>query len=151
MSPFYKPISLTIKDLPVLIYPMVGLEKVLSNSNGQSIGTHITKLYEQNNTLINGDFHIIILWSDNDKIMTDVWQYLQLESEEAGYTIDCKTFSNYEVITGNGLTASDGLIMLGRETEKEEEMRKNGKEVKDFIFGERPELPGDLNPSQEFR
>jgi len=150
MSQFYKPIPLIIRNVPVLVYPMLGVEKLVSQEDKSSIQSRLEKLYESNNEIVSGKMHIVILWADGDSLMTDIWQYLQLESEDTGFTIDCKTFKNLHPISGSGLTASDGLIMLGRETELQEESRKNSVSTIDFVLGIRPELPGEINPTVDF-
>ena len=82
--------------------------------------------------------------------MTDVWIYNKLENKNSGYTIDSKSFKAMSEIKGNGITACDGLIMLGRETELEEDMRKKKYTLHDYIYGKRPVLPSNLNPITDF-
>lgn len=150
MPQFYKPIPLTIQKIPILVYPMKGIEGLINRADNSSIQLHLKKLYHANKNVVVGKLHIIILWADNGQVMTDVWQFTQIETEETGFIIDCKTFQDMKPITGNGLTASDGLIMLGRETELQEEMRQQGKSMEEFIFGKRPILPSAINPMQDY-
>src|SRR5258706_7788292 len=139
MASFYSPITAKIKDQSVIIYPMLGLEEVLNRSDKNSLHNHLEALYKEHN--LTGQYHIVILWKNNKDIMTDIWIFQGLESTDSGFAIDCKTFKNLEQITGNGLTASDGLIILGREAEYEESLRKSGKNLDDYLFGRRPEIP----------
>lgn len=150
MSLFYTPIAITLNHIPLIIYPMKGIESLVSRSKIDSITTFLEDLYTKQPALQLGVFHIVILWSSDNQVMTDVWIYRSLESSEAGYTIDCQTFKGTETEKSDGITASDGLIMLGRETELEESMRKNGKSVDAYIFGARPVLPGPLNPIESY-
>ncbi len=129
---------------------MLGVEKLISRENKDSIANYLGQLYQSQPSVNRGVFHIVILWQNVQSVMTDVWLYLRLESAETGYTIDCQTFQDLKVIQGNGLTASDGLIMLGKETEREELLRKQNRPIKDYIFGSRPSLPVDINPDQKF-
>jgi|GEM_PF-2053249 len=150
MSTFYKPFSDTIKKVPVILYPMMGTEDVFDRTKHWVIQDQVQRLLEKHPTLQECTFQIIILWKDA-VVMTDIWLFRQLESEDAGFTIDCKTFKGFKEITGNGITASDGLIMLGRETELEEEIRKSGQPlIEKYVFGKRPDLPGELNPTEPF-
>lgn len=150
MSQFYKPIPLTIQNIPILVYPMKGIEELVNRGDNSSIQLHLEKLYRANEGVVIGKLHIAILWVDDSHIMTDIWQYTQIETENTGFTIDCKTFQDIEPITGNGLTASDGLIMLGRETEFQEKVRKQSRSIDKFVFGERPILPDEINPTEYF-
>lgn len=150
MSLFYKPFSITLNQIPVIVYPMKGIESLVSRSEPDSIIDFLTDLYRKQTSLQSVTFHIVILWSDQNQIMTDIWIYRSLESIEAGFTIDCQTFRGLNIEKGEGITASDGLIMLGRETELEEAMRKEGKTIKDYVFGARPELPGSLQPTERY-
>jgi hypothetical protein len=142
MATFYKPFSAHIHDLPVIVYPMLGVEKILENTQS-SVQFHLEELFAEHE-IDEADYMIVLLWEDNENLMTDVWIFAGLESEEAGYTVDCVTFCELAETHGEGLTASDGLIMLGREAELEENMRKNGKSLTEYLTGPRPELPGEL-------
>jgi len=144
MSTFYIPFKATILNIPVIIYPMKILKDVLDPSRPKALENHLTKLYRQKPNLHSGTYHIAILWAQDSQIMTDIWIYRNLESEETGYTIDCMTFKGSNLYKSEGITASDGLIMLGRETELEELMRKQGYSIDDYINGQRPVLPGKL-------
>ncbi len=150
MSPFYKPISQSINSVPTIIYPMIGVEKVVHRDDPQKLSKLVQRVSSQCLQSVSVSYMIIILWADADSVMTDVWLFTSLESVENGYTVDCKTYRGDEEIHGNGLSASDGLIMLGREAEQEEEMRKSGKSVQDYIFGTRPHLPEPLDPTEDF-
>lgn len=147
MSTFYKPLTTTIASIPLIIYPMMGLENVSTlQKTNQVLEDHLLQLYQLQTDLSKGAFHILILWENAGSIMTDVWQYLQLESEDTGYTVDCKTYQGMKPTHGGGITASDGLIMLGRESELSEKMRLAGKSVAEYLTAERPSLPGELQP-----
>jgi hypothetical protein len=149
-SPFYKPLAFSLKDTSFIVYPMTGVEELIDRSKTWLIEDHMKRLCEKYPALWDCSFHLVILWRDKN-LMTDVWSFLQLESQESGFTIDCKTFRNLKEERGEGITASDGVIMLGREVELEEAIRKNGGDLKkDYILGKRPELPGELNPTEKF-
>ena len=150
MSTFFRPNATTINNQDLIIYPMVGIENVLPRSQPDCLENHLEKLYSKNTTLKEGAFHIVILWADETNLMTDVWLFLQLESEDTGYTVDCKTFRSLNVEKSEGITASDGLIMLGKEAELSEKMRKAGLSPHDFVYGQRPSLPNELNPTENF-
>lgn len=150
MSLFYKPIAILVNQTPVIVYPMKGIESLVSRSELNSITDFLSDLYSKHPILQSGTFHIAILWSDQDQLMTDLWIYRSLESSEAGFTIDCQTFRGTNSEKGEGITASDGLIMLGRETELEEAMRSQGKTIHDYVFGPRPKLPGVFHPTESY-
>lgn len=147
MSNFYIPFTTRVSNIPIIIYPMRDLKKVFDHRQARVIEDYLLNLYEQQSYLQSGAFHIVILWTDQTEVMTDIWMFKQLESAEAGYTIDCKTFRSMHPEIGDGITASDGLIMLGREVELEEKLRKQGHSIDDYINGERPYLPDVLQPT----
>ncbi len=150
MSLFYKPFTTVLSQVPVIIYPMKGIESLVARSNPDSIVTFLKDLYTKQPSLQSGVFHIVILWCGDGELMTDAWVYRELESNEAGYTIDYQTFRGVEMEKGAGITASDGLIMLGRETELEESLRLKGKSIEEYVFGVRPTLPDPLNPTESY-
>jgi len=103
MTSFYKPVILKIGNKPTIVYPCIGLEKVLDRTNKKSIETHLINLYGSNKiNLDTGEYHILILWdestddpnSESKDIMSDVWIFDKTESWGAGPLVDVKTFRN---------------------------------------------------------
>jgi len=147
MSAFYIPITIEIKETPVIVYPMIGLEKVIDRRSNSPIENHLENLLSAHLALLSGaQYCIIILWEDSGKVMTDVWLFGEFESWVAGPTVDVRNFKGLEKVTDMGVSAEDGLIMLGREGGK----RRMAKTIKEFIDGSRPDLPSDIAPSEEF-
>ncbi len=155
MAGFYKPFTTKVNQKPVIIYPCIGLEKVLDRSAAQSIERHLEKLYSVNNELLkSGEYHIIILWDEasDDKnansidVMSDVWIFDKLDSWGSGPLVDVKIFRNMSLETGIGVSAGDGLVILGRE----EEVRRVAKSLDDYLNGTRAKLPDDIAPQEDF-
>ena len=155
MAGFYKPFTTKIHEKPVIVYPCVGLEKVLNRSQTRSIEKHLEQLYSTNSQLVNvGEYHIVILWDEasDDKsaksidVMSDVWIFDKLESWGSGPLVDVKIFRDMSLETGIGVSAGDGLLMLGRE----EELRRSSKSLEDYLNGSRAKLPEDITPEEKF-
>jgi hypothetical protein len=154
MAGFYKPFTTKIKDKPVIVYPCLGVEKVLDRKKQQSIEDHLAKLYTNNPQLSAGTYHIIILWdeaSDNKAassvdIMTDVWIFDKIDSWGSGPLVDAKIYRNMKPETTIGISAGDGLLMLGRE----EELRRTSKSLDEYLNGNRAVLPEDISPKEQF-
>lgn len=156
MAGFYKPFTTSINKKPVVVYPCVGLEKILDRNEENSIKNHLKTLYSKNGELLTpGEYHIVILWDEasDDKnansidVMSDVWIFDKLDSWGSGPLVDVKIFRNMELETGIGVSAGDGLLMLGRE----EEVRRNSKSLNDYLNGDRAKLPEDIAPVEKFR
>lgn len=154
MSGFYKPFNIKINNKPIIVYPCIGLEKVLDRKDTKSISNHIEKLYSNNKILNTGTYHIIILWdeitdnakADNIDIMTDVWIFDKVDSWGSGPLVDVKIFRNYKIEASIGVSAGDGLLMLGRE----EELRRSSDSLANYLDGKRAILPADLVPTESF-
>lgn len=155
MAGFYKPFTTKIGNRPIIVYPCVGLEKVLGRSQQDSIQQHLEKLHGANGKLLSaGEYHIVILWDEasDDKsansidVMTDVWIFDKLDSWGSGPLVDVKIFRNMSLETGIGVSAGDGLLMLGRE----EELRRTSTNITEYLNGKRADLPKDIAPIEEF-
>ncbi len=147
MASFYFPKNVVINEIPVIIYPCIGVEKLLSRTKPDCIESHIKQLYEKNvNLLKKGNYHIIILWDNEGDIMSDVWIFDKLESWQSGPLVDVKIFRNFEVENSIGVSAGDGLVMLGYE----EMHRRSKTKFDEYINGNRPELPEGITPKEEF-
>ena len=155
MAGFYKPFTITNETKPLIVYPCLGLEKILDRNNKESITNHLSNLYSVNkNILSEGTYHILILWdeaSDNKDaqsrdVMTDVWIFDKIDSWGSGPLVDVKIFRNMILETGIGVSAGDGLVMLGRE----EELRRTAQSLDSYLHGTRATLPRDITPIESF-
>ncbi len=155
MAGFYKPFTTIVTDKSLIVYPCLGLEKILDRTDKHSIQNHLENLYSSNKSVFKvGAYHIIILWdeSSDDKeansidIMTDVWIFDKIDSWGSGPLVDAKIFRNMNLETGIGISAGDGLVMLGRE----EELRRTAKSLTEYLNGDRATLPEDIMPKEEF-
>lgn len=155
MAGFYKPFTLQIKNKSVIVYPCVGLEKILSRENSLSIQQHLDNLYTSNSdTLSIGTYHIVILWDEASDdptaqpldAMTDVWIFDKIDSWGSGPLVDVKIFRDKNLETSIGVSAGDGLLMLGRE----EESRRTAKSLEEYLREKRAVLPEDIAPKEDF-
>lgn len=139
MSEFYKSEISKIDNSFQIIYPMKGIE-LLFKRHSNEIQEYLKKILPLCAGFSESVYQIIIIWSDGNDIMTDIWLYKGLESGESGYIIDCRTFRGLKEVHEEGITASDGLILLGKETELAEEYRRNNTKITEYIEGERPNI-----------
>ncbi|MCK5044412.1 hypothetical protein KAR26_01615 [Candidatus Parcubacteria bacterium] len=146
--PFYNPIKLTIQETPVLVYPCGGVEALLSREEKGIIERYILKLYAENKNILAslGEYNIIILWNEGKDVMADIWIYDKLESWGSGPLVDVKIFRNFNIEKNIGVSAGDGLILLG----KEEEHRRSKNSLAEYINGDRPELLEDMVLKEDF-
>lgn len=132
LTQFHKPTLLSLDMSHQLVYPMKGTEALLG-LNEESIKMHLQDLFDKNINLTECAYSIIILWNDDKTIMSDAWLFKTMENEDSGYIVDCKTFRGSNEVHEEGITASDGLILLGRECELSEEIRKSGGSISDYL------------------
>ena len=90
------------------------------------------------------------MWNDEQDKVCDIWIFDKIESWGSGPLVDVKIYRNLSRETNTGVSAGDGVIMLGRETELEERLRKSKKSLEDYINSERAQLPEDIKPVEEF-
>ncbi len=150
MASFYFPFRMTVDNIPLIVYPCVGIETIFDRTIPDLLEGQVRKVYAHNKALIRGQYHILILWNNDGEIMTDVWIFDKIESWGSGPLIDIKVFRNVAPEVTIGLSAGDGVIMIGRETEQEELLRKSGKSLHEYLTNARPELPIEIAPQEEF-
>ncbi len=150
MASFYFPFQLTVDTIPLIVYPCMGVEQIFDRSVKGLLENHIRSVYAANKSLRKGQYHILILWNNEGEIMTDVWIFDKIESWGSGPLIDIIVFRNLAPDVTIGQSAGDGVIMIGRETEREELLRKSGKTLHEYLTNERPTLPEDIAPEEDF-
>jgi hypothetical protein len=141
---FYKPYTTKILDIPIILYPENGLEKIFQRLSG-SLENYLSNLYQANNLNI-GQYHIVILWRDGDYKMTDVWIFDGLNDLSINPNVRVRNFRNDTEYKNEDITAGDGLVILGRE----DECRRNSKSLESFIKGQRPAIPFEIIKKEKF-
>ncbi|MBU3905252.1 MAG: hypothetical protein KJ906_03835 [Nanoarchaeota archaeon] len=143
---FFKPIVITINETPTIIYPCPGIEKVFNKEDKVCIEKYLQELYDKNNLNKNGKYNIIVLWNDDKDIMVDLWIYDKIESWGSGPLVDVKIFRNAVLDMSTGVSAGNGLVLLGLE----EQQRWQSKSLEDYLKGSRPKLPDQINAKKSF-
>ena len=145
---FYNPLKLTIQETPIIVYPCDGVESIFNRKEKGIIEEYLSKLYEQNKISFTnlGQYNIIILWNEGNDVMTDIWIYDKIESWGSGPLVDVKIFRNFNIEKNSGVSAGDGLILLG----KEEEHRRTKNSLKEYIGGDRPKLLDGIINGEDF-
>ena len=138
MAKFYNPKIMQVRNIPLIVYPSEGIEKLLDREKQNPIKDFFNILYTNKNLKNIGKFNINILWENKGDLMTDIWIYSQLNNWKSGALVDEKTFRNYKIDNTIGITAEFGLIMLG-----EEAKYRLIKKPKDY-FEKRPQLPTQI-------
>lgn len=144
--PFYKPVVKEVINVVSIVYPLTGIETVVNRKDQKSIENHLLALYESNPNLRRGIYHIIILWTEGQDIMTDVWIFNESESWSSGPIVDVMNYKGMQEVLDIGVTAGDGLMMLGFE----ETFRRTRPSIMKYLSGPRPELPDVISNGQEF-
>jgi len=144
---FYSPFRLDVGKLPLIVYPCLGTENVFDRSEPGCLEAHVREVYAKNKKLLDtGAYYILILWNDSKDRMADVWIFDKLDSWGSGPLADVKVFRNFELEQNIGVSAGDGLIMLGRE----EEQRRKSASLAAYLDGKRPEMPAEMVLKESF-
>ncbi|MCK5176528.1 MAG: hypothetical protein KAQ92_02270 [Candidatus Aenigmarchaeota archaeon] len=143
---FYNPISFSINSTPVIVYPCPGVEMIFNRKEKGCIEKYITELYFENNIHANGEYNIIILWNEDEEVMVDLWIFDRIESWGSGPLVDVKIFRDKKIDLNTGVSAGDGLVLLGME----EQHRWTTQSLKEYLRGKRPKLPKRISANEEF-
>ncbi len=142
---------LLVQGKHAIVYPAKGLEGVLDRTKKGSVGDHLCDLYQSNEELRSGRYHIIILWKDGADIMADVWIFDKIGQWGSGPLVDAKTYRGMKRVHNMGVGAGDGMIMIGMEEESRQEiMDRQKRTLEDYLIGGRPKLPGAIRLDEQF-
>ena len=143
---FYNPQFLKINGTQIIIYPSKDLEKVLDRNKQDSVKNHLKSLYYANNFPADSEYHIVILWNEGEDVMSDIWIFTKIKSWGSGPLVDVRVFRGMKREYSIGVSAGNGLVMLGRE----EEHRKKKKSLTAYFKDPRPKLPSYLALNEDF-
>lgn len=147
----YKPFNHRIGDIPLIIYPIVGLHTLVANKT--ALTQHLDALYQkQDETIGRGRFHIVFVWEWHGLVMTDIWiQQINTLSPDVGGEIGiekCVTFKGYEQYIPVGIASDNTAVVIGREQEhrwKFDSLDKYLDRSKSM-----PDFPESFAPVEEF-
>jgi len=149
MARQYKPFSLKILDQNLIVYPVLD-ENPLQDiyKNHSEIVSQLQNLYQKNQNVLKGQYHILFVWNLEGKRMTDVWIHLVNEWSDSGPVLECYTFRDLEPCKDAGIASGDSIIVLARE----EELRRRCKNLNDYLDRSKTqaEFPEGLQPDQNF-
>ncbi len=143
---FHNPIRMQAGETPLIVYPCESVKKFLESR--KLVEKYIESLYRANSKKLseNGQFNINILWADKGDAMLDIWKYDKLETWGSGPLVDVSIFRNHYQDRQSGVSAGDGLVLLGLE----EQHRWKCKSLKEYLDGPRPRLPDRISNQTDF-
>ena len=150
MARQYLPFNHKIKNIYLIIYPVKDenpLQEVFRGSD--DIKNHLELLYEKNNQLLKGEYHILFVWNLDGKRMTDVWIHSLKNWSDSGPLLECLTFRGLKICEDAGIASGDSVLVLGRE----EELRRNSDTLEKYLNRTEylPEFPEGMTPDEEFK
>jgi hypothetical protein len=149
MARQYKPFTIEINNIPIIIYPVKDenpLNEIFNNE--EEIIKHIEELYQKNPILEKGEYHILFVWNLEKERMTDIWIYEMENWSDSGPLLSCETFRGYSKCSDAGIASGDSIIVLGRE----EELRRTSNNLESYTDRSKilPSFPNGLAPDSRF-
>jgi hypothetical protein len=139
---FYKPKLLNAGSLRLIVYQDEELTGALSATVlGQRLDEIAPRLSESPISPIS--YSICFAWQDKGDLMIDAWLFGRLDTWNSGPLVDVMVFRERALDREIGVGSGNSLIVLGLE----ESARRNARSFEDYLTGQRPCLPRDL----EFR
>lgn len=152
---FYNPFTTRIEQIPTIVYPSKGAEKVFSRRDRGCLERYLQTLMHLNKSLISDDteFMISVLWEDNNDHMADVRISKQVRSYGFGPLNTVRVFRNWDDYTPDpnkpeGHSCGNEDVVIGREEEHRVSVGENN--LHEYLFGKRPRLPKRLRVGERF-
>src|SRR5215469_4837246 len=88
--PLFRPLRMTIDELPVIVYPHCkALRATFDRDTTGCLERYLLELYERNPWLREkSQYHIVVLWGSNGDRMADVWKFDQVDDWGSGPLAD---------------------------------------------------------------
>ncbi len=149
---FYAPFTTYIEGKPIIVYPARDenpLDSVLSRNDPVAIHNHLKQLVASWARLFHSaDYYIVVVWTIQQVVMTDVWFYSLENFTPSGPLVDVRSFRGMNLSPDSGIAAGDSLVVLGREEEYRRRCETFAKYA-DRAFGG-PDLPPGFVSSEFF-
>jgi len=141
--PFYNPFVTRVLEVPTIVYPSQGLERVLDrraeNIRNHIIGLDACNLNLSNPSLESPSYQIAFLSEDNGSIVTLLWSFVSPEISTS------RAFRDFE--PEEGILSNDEILVA---VTREERLRKFCGDDLGKYFAERPAFPEGYMIGEDF-
>ena len=111
-------IEMLIKEKKTKVYLVKETAKFETTETGK-IREHVEEIFEKNKEILDhGKKNVLIMWGENDTLMTDWWIWGENESLEEGAMIEVYLFRGTQRYESPIVTAEDGLLALAGEIDR---------------------------------
>jgi hypothetical protein len=152
---FYNPFIMELGDIPTIVYPAQGAEKVFDRHEKGCLGRYLRGVWDIHRGMISPytEYMIGMMWTEFANKMADLWTHRNAEGYGFGPLIDVKLFRNFNNYIPDqnkedeeGSASGNTIVLLATE----ENHRVATNDPKLFLSGKRPELPERMRLNQDF-
>lgn len=145
---FYNCLNFFHKKKQIIIWPDADAKESYKNDDLKSLEKYIFDIIEADTDYYSDTSYIIgFIWSyDGDK-MIDVWKFNENHVDDrSGPLGNVRVYKNGKICTNMGLASGNTLLVLGYE----EKLRRQSKNLKDYLGGPVPKLPLEIMNGKDF-
>ncbi len=144
---FYKNLNYFIGDLQIIVWPDVDAKISYKGFNEKQLGEYITNIIKSDKYFDDATYIIAFIWSYNGEKMVDIWKFNNNHVDDrSGPLGDGRVYREGKLNRDVGIASGNTLIVLGYE----EKIRRQSKDLKNYLRGPAPKLPLEIMNGKNF-
>lgn len=144
---FYNDITFNINSIQVIVWPDVDAKESYKNITKKDLENYLRKIIESDSYFKDSSYIIAFIWSFNGEKMVDIWKFTQNHVDDrSGPLGDVRVYREGQISKDLGLASGNTLLVLA----SEEKLRRQSKDLKDYLKGSSPKLPLELLNGKDF-
>jgi hypothetical protein len=148
---FYKNMNLFItikeKKIQIVVWPDVDAKKSYTDMNEKKLENYFSKIITSDSYYDDTSYIIAFIWTLEGDKMIDIWKFTANSVDDrSGPLGDVRVYKNGKICKNIGISSGNTLLVLGYE----EKIRRQAKDLKDYLEGEPPKLPLEIVNGQKF-
>ncbi|MBP9691557.1 hypothetical protein KBD81_05770 [Candidatus Woesebacteria bacterium] len=144
---FYNSIDLFINGIQIIVWPDAEAKNAYGAFDIKQLETFMHSIISQDNYYRDASYIICFIWAMEGKKMVDVWKFVDnYVDDRSGPLGDVRVYKEGTISTDAGLASGNTLLVLGYE----EKLRRQSKDLKDYLGGPIPRLPLEIMNGMDF-
>lgn len=144
---FYNDIDYIYNNLQIIVWPDAEAKNAYWNISKKELWEYFEKIISSDNYYNDSSYLIVFIWSLDGRKMADIWKFIENPVDDrSGPLSDVRVYKEWKIYGDIWLASGNTLLVLGHE----EKLRRQSKNLKDYLTGPRPDLPLEVMNGQDF-
>lgn len=144
---FFNDVDYIYDDLQIIVWPDAEAQNAYWHISRNELGHYLNNIISSDDYFQDATYIIVFIWSLNGERMADIWKFMENSVDDrSGPLSDMRVYKEWKTCSNIWLASGNTLLVLGHE----EKLRRQSKNIQEYLNGPRPNLPLEVMNGQDF-